>query len=358
MAKKKGRFRFLKGMLIYIFVFALLAAAVLAFLYSYFEEYEQAGSKACIRDYFAQLKQGAVPENIDTQLVGLDLRVRSAEDNDAWVVELLSEAGYAKLHGESNENAESYSVISRGMQIGKVRIEKSGEGKYGLERWHVTEESYDLSGFKNTQTFYLPEDYSLQVGNATISAGGETKEYEALGYVYERYAEMPMLHLFESGSYLGDVDVKILDAGGNELSEEQLTEQYFLNNCDEELQKKLVAFGEEFVKRYIDYGAVNGGTFLYNFLQFKDIMLTGGELYNRVNTNWGAVLYSSTEYCNILDLKVNFCCRLDDNLFLVDVSYTTETKGTADPVVGDNRVRIVGLEDVDGQLVASQMYYY
>ena len=349
---------FAKGMLIYVAVFAVIAAAVLAFLYNYIAYYELSGSKKCLNNYMESLDAGNVPAACEQVIEKLDLSVCSKEENLQWISQLLSEAGYARSAVESGAEYEEYSIISRNVEIGKIRLAPSGEEKFGLKLWEVTEESYDLDYFVNNVSYVLPGDYTIQVGNSLVSAGTEEHEYKALGYMYDRYDEIPYMYDFVSGNFLGDAEIVIKDPTGKVLSEDQLTEQYFLNNCDANMEARLDEFGREFVQRYVDYGAVNGGSLLYNLVRLRDILDHECELYHRINTNWGSVLYSNTEYCKILSMDVNFCCEAAENLYVVDVSYTTETKGLADPVVSDNFTRVVASENAEGKLLVVDMFNY
>ena len=360
MAKKKRVSTFTKAMLIYVLVFAALAAGALYFFYNYMAAYEVSGSKSCMKEYMSQLDAGIVPEGFNAELDKLDENVQSREETIRWLKGLLSEAGYVRVGSESGEDYETYDLISRGRKIGKVRVEHRGVEQYGLKMWELAEESYDLSGFMTSVSYFMPEDYTLQVGNARYSAGEETKEYKALDYVYDRYEGITDMHKFESGLYIDGAELKFLDAKGNEITEEQFTEQYFLNNCDEALEERLKTFGLDFMDRYVKYGSVYGGhdNFFVNFYNLKLVMLREGELYKRLDTEWGVLFYSSTVYCNILDSNVNICSQLADNLYLIDISYTTETKGFADAVVSDNFIRVVAVEDEFGNLMATNLYNY
>ena len=165
---------------------------------------------------------------------------------------------------------------------------------------------------------------------------------------------MPFMYNYESGKYLGEAEVKVFDAVGNELSEDQLTEQYFLNNCDEALYKSLAEFGELFVNRYVDFGALTG----YSLMGMTQIMEPDTELWERITSSWGIMYYANTQYCNIHNLKINFCSELADNLYLIDVSYDTETKGVGTPVWDDNFTRVVARVNVNGIMKAVAMYNY
>ena len=203
------------------------------------------------------------------------------------------------------------------------------------------------------------ENYTFKVGNAQYSAGSDKKEYDALDYVYRRYEGAPYMYSFESGKYIGEAEVKYIDHNGNEVAEDQLTEQYFLNNCDKQLNDRLAQFGELFINRYVDFGAVNGGYFFGNYALLKEVMQPDSEIWQRITDSWGIIFYGNTEYCKIHNLKVNICSQLADNLYLVDVSYDTETKAPyEDPVWDDNFARVVAVENEEGNLVTVSMYNY
>ena len=355
---KKRMSAFWKFYIIYVLVFAAVIAGGLMFFYKYMAAYEEAGSQAFLRHYMSELKQGAVSEELEKQLDVLDENIKSREESLAFVKELLADSGYARIPGEKGEGYETVAVYSNGNQIGKIKTQFSGETRMGFELWELAEESWDLSAFIQSESCYLPENYTFKVGNADYSAGKDKIEYEVLDYVYPRYENVPYMHKFESGMYIGDAEVKYYDHNGKEVNSDQLNEQFFLNNCDKALHDRLAEFGELFINRYVDFGAVNGGYFFGNYGLLKELMQPDSEIWNRITESWGIIFYGNTEYCKILDLDVNICSKLADNLYLIDVSYDTETKAWADPVWDDNFARIVAVENEEGDLVTVSMYNY
>lgn len=360
MAKTKKKMpTFWKAYIIYVVCFIAIAAAALAFFYKYMAAYEEGGSKAFMRRYMSSLEQGYVSAELEKQLDGLDESIKSREENLEFVKALLADAGYARVPGEKGEGYETMAIYSNGQQIGKIKAQFSGEKQLGFEIWELGEESWDLSAFVKSESCYLPENYTFKVGNAQYSAGSDKKEYKALDYVYRRYEGAPYMYSFESGKYIGEAEVKYIDHNGNEVSKDQLTEQYFLNNCDKQLHDRLAQFGELFINRYVDFGAVNGGYFFGNYGLLKEVMQPDSEIWKRITDSWGIIFYGNTEYCKIHNLKVNICSQLADNLYLVDVSYDTETKAPyEDPVWDDNFARVVAVENEEGNLVTVSMYNY
>ena len=358
MSKKKWLSPFGKGMLIYVGVFLLLCLAVWTFFYFYIETYEVAGSKGCMREYVSGLHAGQLPEACDEPLKQLDASIKSEEESRALLQELLSDATYMRTPGESGEGYEVYSLFGGGQELGRVRVEPTGKERFGFALWQVTEENYDLQPLTKNVSFLLPADYSVSVGKAELKAEGKGQEYESLRQLYGEYENMPLLYDFVSGSWIGDAEIVIRDGQGTVLSEEQLCESYYLSNLSGEEKTLVEDFGTEFIHRYVDYGAVNGGNFFYNFSRLKAVMDPYGELYARVNSGWGGIFYTSTKYCEILSLEVNFSTKLQEDLYLVDLSYETETQGLADPVRSDNNARVLVIRDDHGVLLSTAMYNY
>ncbi len=358
MDKKKGLSLFGRAMLIYAGAFLALSLAVWIFLWLYIGAYEVAGSKGCMRDYVASLQEGQIPQACEVQLQKLDFTIKSEEESRAFLQEKLQGAGFMRVPGESSEGKEAYSLICDREEIARIQVEDTGKSRFGFAVWQVTEENYDLEPLSQQVSYSLPEGYRVTVGSGEAKPGPEKAEFESLKHLYERFEGMPYLAQYSSGLYLGEAEVKIYNEQGALCDPEQLSEAFFLSNLSGEAKTEVEDFGRDFIQRYVDYGAINGGNFYYNFARLKHVMDPYGELYARVNSGWGGIFYTNTKYCEILSMEVNFSTQLQEDLYLVDLSYRTETQGLAEPVESDNNARVVVIRDEYGALLATAMFNY
>ena len=349
---------FWKVFIVYVLFVGLVFAAGLRYVYLALDTYEMSGAHGYIDNYMSGLRNGITSVKMEKELDVLDENIADKEKNLKFIRKLLAEAYYEPVAEESGESFETLAIYTGQQQIGEIKIRFSGATRYGFELWEMADESWDFSAYISDDSCYLPEGYSFNVGKAVYTAGEETKNFETLSPFYERYEDLPTMYLYRSGKYLGEVKKAKLDAEGNELSEEQLNEQYYLNNCDEELNERLTTFAEDFVDDYVDFRAVADNYFYGNYMSLKELIEPKSLLWEAVEESVKTDDFIPALYGKVSDFKVNICSQLAENLYMIDLNYTSEIKHNEDPVVEKCSVRLIVRENAKGKLVAVSMDKY
>ena len=358
--KKRGLSRFAKGLLIYILLFALLAAAALCVLRSYLAAYEKSRPAACVRSYLNEAADGKLGYGWGRCLAGLDSRMQSEEESLAWVKDELSKASFREMRSE-REKEKCYAITDEnGVILAKLTLRPGEEGRWGFTPWQVVGEECDLSAYTHSVEAVVPEGYGVRVdgvelGSESISERGIS--YEMLEPFEEYLHNPPKLQRYACGPFLGEGRVEILDPKGQVVPEEKQNEQSYLANCSKDEEERLHEFVLRYLNVYLPYAGDLYRSGLAFYGELSQMIVTGGELEQRLILARNGFGFGNTNSLRILSDSINFCMKFDDNHYLVDISYRTETEGLAGLVEEDNRMRLLILER-DGFLYTESMVNY
>ena len=166
--KKQGLSRFAKGLLIYMLLFAVLAAAALCVLRSYLSADEESRPATCVRAYLSDGAEGKLGFGWGQCLAGLDSRMQSEEESLDWVREKLAKASFHELRSE-RENEKCYAITDEnGVELARISLRPGKEGRWGFSPWQVTGEECDLSAFTRSAEAIVPEDYTVRVDGVEL----------------------------------------------------------------------------------------------------------------------------------------------------------------------------------------------
>lgn len=359
MNKEKKLSTFRKGLLIYIAVFVLVAVIALAVLYDFLRAYELSRPETAVKDYINSLLLTDSGDNTQAALGELDANIQGPEESVQNYNALVQELSYRKDSKRSSQGELFYNLYSGDQLIGTVSLKNSDKKSFGLTFWEVADEDVDLSGFTNSVTMSLPVDYKLFVNGYELGENYITDknvEYETLSGFYEHFDSIPTLVSYESGKFIGDVEVVVKDGNGNEVAEENLNEVCYLNNCDADTTTRISEFADEFINRYVFFCANTNKNEYANYDYLYQMVKPESPLQDRMYNAFWAFGYTTVYSCDIISRNINLISDLG-NYYLVDYSYTTETVGSAGPVAENSNVRFL-ISDNDDTLLAEAIYNY
>ena len=355
---KKSRSRFLMGLLIYVAAFLVLAFAVLTVLRRYAVAYERSQITDYLSAYETSMTADEPREACLTALESLRQGTSSEEENVRWMQELLKEASFVKLSDRSSAELLVYGIRARDEQIGTVSFCPGEDLGFDKKSWVLADEEYDFSAFTHSLDFTIPENYTVRVNGVTLGSEYIVERdipYELLAECYERFEGLPHMVRYESGNWLGDAEVEVLNAAGVVQREDQLTESVYLDNCPEEIRELADAFMPVFIDAYVVFTANLYGASYNNFMQLKTYVLNESDLHIRMRQAIESFGYTTTHEAEVVSMNINALTSLGDDRYLADVSYSTRITGSADPVVTDEHIRIV-LYEHKGYLLADALY--
>ena len=358
--RQQGSSRFVKGLLIYILIFALLAAGALLLLRSYLAAYEQSRPAAAVRSYLSACEKGRLGYGWGRSLGELDSRMMDEKEARAWAVEKLKSAAVHELPGGGEREKRFALRDEDGVSFLTLTLRAGEEGRWGFRRWEIAEEDCDLSAYTHSAEALIPETYSVRVDGVVL--GEESVVEKGIGYEllepFEDYVkDTPKLVRCACGPFLGEGKVEILDEKGRVVPEEEQTEQHYLSNCSAAQEEELHEFALRYLNAYLPYAGDLYRSGLAFYGELSQMIVTGGELEQRLILARSGFGFGNTNSIRILKDELRFAMDFGDGHYLADVYYRTETEGLHGLVEEDNQVRLLILER-DGRYYTEAMVNY
>ena len=179
--------------------------------------------------------------------------------------------------------------------------------------------------------------------------------YELLSECYEHFEDLPYMVHYESGQFFGDVEIQVLDAGGEVLELEQLYETRFLDNCDERILGMMEEFIPVFMEKYVFFSSDLHGLSRMYYSELYPYVLPDSILSIRLRQAFEGFGYVTPRALKVLSIHTNLVSDLGNDRYLADVIYSTEITGQGDPVVTQEHVRVVICE-LNGKLQAEALF--
>lgn len=352
--------RFAKGLLVYIVIFLLLAAVALGLLSAYLRAYEDSRSNTCVSRYLAACAEGELTYSWGASLAGLDRRFQSEEEIRAWVCARLEKATFRELRSD-DPREKLYGVFDEdGVCLEKLTLRQEGEGRWGFTGWVVTGEECGVDAYTQTLDLLVPSDYTVELGEKTLDdsfVSDSRAVYSLLEPFQGHLGKQPYLKRYQVGPYLPGAELRVRDADGHEVAEEDRNEFYYLQNCSAKETTRLHEFALEYLDVYLPYA---GDLERYGIMHWDALyrmIVHGGDLENRLVQARQGFGFGNTNAIEVVSDDLRLTSKLGSGYYVVDLGYRTETVGLHGPVEEDNQVRLLIVEQ-DGELLVEAMYNY
>lgn len=356
-AEKSAR-RFRLGLLLYALLLILIAGAALMLLRRYLSVYEATRPAVALEEYHAALLSPESTEGCRAALEELDPRLRAPEESLTLVREQLKDARLAESIAESSDSEKHYRIIAGGQVLGELTLRAGEKQDFGLRGWAAAEERFDFSAQFHGVSAVVPPDYQVFIGEHRLGRD-ELRDsrvpYERLADAYSLIDGLPRMLRYESGLYLGDLPLRVLDPAGNELSPELQHEEHYLDNCSAEDRASIEEYVERFLRPYILYSANIDQSREDYFTQILPLSLPGSSLRRRLQESSRGEWWSWVRSCELQESEITGCTDLGDGRFLVELRYTTRVVAISDPVIESFKLRMV-LDNTTGKLLGSFLY--
>ena len=359
-SRRNSLFRFARGLLIYIVVFAVLSAVVIGLLGLYLKAYEESRSTTCVRAYLEEHASGALSEGWQAALSGLDSRLQAESDRLAFVHSLLGSATYRELRSDAASDKLYGLYDSDGNCFERLTLHQGGETHWGFTSWLVGEEDFDIHTYLRSFSLTVPENYRVSLGGKELGAEFVTARdlpYETLEACSDLVEDLPVMIRYEGGPCLTKEEPVVRDEEGREVPETEQDELHYLANCSKADEKRLEEFALTYLDAYLPYAGDENGAWQYHWQLLYPMIVRHGELEERLVLAREGFGFNNTNSVEIVSHVVNLVTDLKDGHYLVDLDYRTETVGLHGPVQEDNRVRLL-VQESSGQLLAEAMYHY
>ncbi len=350
--------RFRLGLLLYALLLILIAGAALMLLQRYLGVYEATRPQVALEEYRAALLSPESTEGCRAALAELDPRLRAPEDSLALVRGQLEDARFVESIAEGSENEKRYRIVADGQTLGELTLRAGEEQAFGLCGWEAAEDRFDFSAQFCCVSAVVPPEYEVYIGEHRLGRD-ELREsavpYERLADAYSLIDGLPTMVRYESGLFLGELPLRVLDGAGHEVPPERQCEECYLDNCSAEDRAAVEEYVERFLRPYILFTANIDQERDSYYTQILALSLPGSSLRQRLQESIRGEWWSWVRSCELQESEITGCTDLGDGRFLVDVRYTTRVVAIADPVVESFRIRML-LDNSTGKLLGSFLY--
>ena len=354
------RSRFGVGLALYVITFLILSVIFLLFFYEWLSAYEASRPAVPVENYKLDVALNGPPEACYKAFDILDRSFTKEEDIRAFAKEVMEQAEYSRSLTESSENKTIYTIRYNSTPIGSLTLEQTGSKKFQFQSWEVTDASYDFSAFFKEDEVTVPSDYQVYCNGTLLGPSYITEKgilINTLSAYYDDFVSLPSLVTYHVGPCLGIPELLVKDRRGSTVTEEDMNEFAFLDNCTPEEISKLSGFAREYVATYVQFTANVHDSFYYYYNQLRQMTAPDSPLNDRMSQAIQSFGFTTTRSCEIVDDCVNLVMKLDASHFLVDYSYTTETVSPEGSARDTRNVRlVVGIGN--NLLLVTTMTYY
>ena len=246
---KRGSGKFVKGLIIWLVLLAVVIAVGLACFYGFLGKYEELYQESLPYHIADNAVQMFAKQDVDgIWELSKDKISLSEFENDATVKKVLKDliSGKEFTYKQTEEYAEDepeYYIVSGNLILAKLKLAEDETQKppYGFKAWKIgSVEFYTTADSEIKIT--IPETYKLTLNGIEVSANYKMQsgiEPEENKYL-KPYAELPNNCVYEIKGLYEEPVIKITDAEGKEIKAEKdkKSGEYRINNNSEWMKKR------------------------------------------------------------------------------------------------------------------------
>lgn len=270
---KRGSGKFVKGLIIWLVLLAVVIAVGLACFYGFLGKYEELYQESLPYHIADNAVQMFAKQDVDgIWELSKDKISLSEFENDATVKKVLKDliSGKEFTYKQTEEYAEDepeYYIVSGNLILAKLKLAEDETQKppYGFKAWKIgSVEFYTTADSEIKIT--IPETYKLTLNGIEVSANYKMQsgiEPEENKYL-KPYAELPNNCVYEIKGLYEEPVIKITDAEGKEIKAEKdkKSGEYRINNnseCDE--KEKVEKFALSFTTDFANFISQDAGNY-------------------------------------------------------------------------------------------------
>lgn len=357
-SKTARKSRFGLGLLIYVLVFAVLAAVALGVFRQWLAAYEESRLSTAVSNYLTTCADGTLTYQWGTELGRLDADGTEGSDIRKWAQEKIGSAKYREFIS-SDSKEKIYGLYDEdGICFETVTLRQSGEAdRWGFVGWEVVKEEINLEPYSATISEVVPEDYSVEIGGVELDGSYIVEKgipYDILEPFEDYVKNLPTKVRYRYGPVLNSGKVTVLDNVGQPVPEEQQTEYFYLDTCGAADRTRVKDFVKRYLEAYLPYADDLNHAGMAYFGEIYQLIIHGGELEKRIWQAQDGFEYGNVQKLEILSTDVNCITDLGGGRYFVDFSYRIMTYGLDEPTEEEYRMRLL-LKEEDGNLYAEQM---
>ena len=357
--KKKRASAFARGMVLYVLLFVLVAGLGLNFFYSFLENYEATRPNNVMADTMEKLTDAQIGEMCGDFLASLNEDMTDADAIRAFAVEKVRAADFAKKVAQCTETETVYALKNEDGAFGTVRF-TLGDNVFHdlLANWQYAGGSVDFSDQLTQYDITVPSDYTVTVNGYPLDGkyiSEERVEYAALKE-YASDLELPYMVSYHVDGLMGEPAVTVLDAAGDPVAAERLSEEAYMDNCTPAEKEALNSFVKDYITAYFTYTSNTTGASGINYGRLAAMIVPDSDLINRVALAIGGLGFASYHEDELRGITVHSMMNLG-GIYFCDVTYDVATLSSAGITEYPNNTKLLVVEN-DGRCQALAMVSY
>lgn len=275
--KKKGKI----GTIIYWTLLFLYTAALIALAFivlrdwnKYLAAYENSQPDKVIDSYMAEQAETKWDGEIKRFVAAANHPFQTDEECIAVVKNKIGSSLKYRQAVSHETNGALYNIYSGKSIVGSVKMEqdlsKAADIDIGLISklydpvtlcpWHVTGDSFDVSGYKYTTTIKatIPSTFLLKLNGHDIGSEYITEtglHYDVLDEYYDKYQGLPekVTYTIDNLAF-GTLEPEVYDRDGNRFYiDGEKDDSQFMVPCSEDVVAEMADFADQFIQPYLNY---------------------------------------------------------------------------------------------------------
>ena len=329
-SKRNGKWiRFIIGMIIYAIIVLLLASVGLKLLWDYADHYEKSLPAYKVADYIAGLNENKVKKLSIPFVETLDHNIQSEEEAYAEIWKcFVGGVKYRLLSNNDEDKTVSYLILNKDNVLGTVTL-KVNEAQQGEEKWSVSDEEYDFSFLRRSESFIVPEHWVVKCGNKRLGVqyiADPMVEYSFLADFYGKSFPMPHLARYEIDNYIGDPNIHYFDADGVEQARFTFTDgKDQMVRSSGKVYQDINDFTAAFVPLYVNcLSNANHGAGL-NYQLIRPYVVPDSEIDQRLKAAIAGQAFAQSRGTDLSDVRIHEVFNLENEYYIADLSYSVVT---------------------------------
>lgn len=360
MTKPKRRWVFPVALFLYAVIFLTGAFFGLRYFWDFIDAYEQSRPHIAVNAYSQQLNAEFICDQAGSLVAQIDHNIQSEEDcKNAIKSAIGTTFSLAKKSKECTEVKLVYAIMADKKAIGTVEFTRTGETAHGFTRWEFASDNFDLSYLlTDGPSITVPYGFTVRVNGAVLDDDyivGDPIRYPLFEEYYNNYT-LPYRVTYQTGKFIGEMEMTVADFDGNTVTREQLDDpDPYISNCTDEQVGILNATIENFIDHYVAFTTVAGNDTPGNYQLLLADIVPGSDLAHRMYAALDGLGWVSDRRATLDSLEVHHYIDLGEGRFLCDLTYVVTTRYWSGDNQTSTHVKMIFLQTEDGLKAESML---
>lgn len=353
MTKTKRRWIFPLALLLYAVIFLTAAFFGLRNFWEFIDSYERSRPHIAVNTYTEQLTADYICNHSGSLIAQIDHNIQSEDDCKNEIKSAIgNEFSLAKKSRECTETKLVYAIMAGKKALGTVEFTRTGATAHGFTQWQFSRDEFDLSYLlTDGPSVTVPYGFTVLVNGAVLTDDyivGDPIQYPLFQEFYADYT-LPYRVTYETGKFIGEVELTVADFDENPVTQEQLdAPDSYISNCTDEQIGILNTTIENFIDHYVAFTTVAGSDTPGNYQRLLADIVSGSDLAHRMYAALDGLGWVTDRRATIDSLQVHHYIDLGNGSFLCDLTYVVTTRYWSGDNQTSTHVKMIFLQTEDG----------